>query len=122
MLQQITGFFRRLFSGRGFHRGARILFWVLIAYLIYNVVLFLIAVMDTGASFTEALRVFFSLSPFFDRRIRPSASIFLGIGIGLILYFHRRGKNRKAEEEKPAQESIPAQEEEPPRPEHFQHH
>ena len=122
MFQQVKRFFRRLFSSRGFHRGTRILLWVLIAYIIYNFVLFLIAVMDTGVSFTEALQVFFGLSPFYDGYILPSTSLFLGIGIGLILYFRRRRNSLKTEEEKPVQESNPVQEEELPKTEHFQYH
>ena len=117
MFRRFIRFCRRLFASKGFRRVTRILSWLFIAYFIYNLALFLIAVMDTGASLREALAFFFELLVY-PGRYPPSASVFWGIAIGLIWYYGRRWINRTDEEEeqkeaeKPAASAGPVQEEE----------
>ena len=73
MFHRIAGFFRRLFSSKGFRRGLLIFLGVFIVYYCYNVILFLNVVMDTGASFGEALRFYFNLPLFYADWV-PSGS------------------------------------------------
>ena len=106
MFHRIAGFFRRLFSSKGFQRGLLIFLGVFIVYYCYNVILFLNVVMDTGASFGEALRFYFNLPLFYADWVPPSASIVLGIAIGLVWYFNRKRINReKAEPDQKPEES-----------------
>ena len=113
MFHRIAGFFRRLFSSKGFQRGLLIFLGVFIVYYCYNVILFLNVVMDTGASFGEALRFYFNLPPFYADWVPPSASIVLGIAIGLVWYFSRKRINReKAEPDQKPEESPDAVREE----------
>ena len=126
MFRCIAGFFRRLFNSRGFQRGLLIFLGVFIVYYFYNVIIYLRAVMNTGASLGEALRFYFSLPLFYALRfyfslplfyadwVPPSAGIALGIAIGLVLYFHRKRVNsEKAEpDEKPVESSDAVREEE----------
>ena len=117
MLRRFIRFCRRLFASKGFRRVTRILSWVFVACFIYNMALFLIAVMDTGASLREALAFFFELL-LYPGRYPPSTSIFVGIAIGLIWYYGRRRISRtdddeeQEEAEKTAASSGPVQEEE----------
>lgn len=114
MFRRIAGFFRRLFNSKGFQRSFRIFLGVFGVYYIYNVILFIKVVMDTGASLGEALRFYFSL-PFFDAGwIPPSAGIALGIAIGLAWALNRKRTNRETDEpeEKPEGSSGDAREEE----------
>ena len=114
MFQRIAGFCRRLFNSKGFRRGLRIFFGVFVAYYIYNFIIYLIAVRNTGVSFLGALRVWFDIVFFNISRIHPSASIALGIAIGLVWYYNRKAKNsEKAEPEKEAKapsEAAPEEE------------
>ena len=113
MFRHITGFFRRLFNSRGFRRGLLIFLGVFIVYYFYGVIIYLRAVMDTGASLGEALRFYFSLPLFYADRVPPSAGIALGIAIGLVLYFHRRRVNtEKAEQDEKPEDSPDAVREE----------
>ena len=101
LFKRLIRFCRRLSENTGFRRITRILIWVFIAYMIYNIALFLIAVMNTGATFLEALRFFLQMHLFENGRIPASASVFYGITLGLIWHFLRNRKNRdEAEEEK----------------------
>lgn len=115
MFQRIISFFRRLTGSRGFRRGLRILFWVFVVYFLYNITIYLFAVMRiSGVSFPEALRFFLNL-PMFPMGISaPSASIALGLAVGLIVYFNRKRKKEAPQEsgEKPAEAAEPVQEEE----------
>ena len=127
MMKKSTGFIRRLFESRGFRRGTRILFWVTTAYLIYNIIRLLIAIMRIGVSFREALRIILSISPSdFDPMWPFYVLIFLSIALGLICYFQGKEKSRNATEdtaeEKPAELSNPVQEEELPEPKYHQYH
>ena len=114
MFRCIAGFFRRLFNSRGFQRGLLIFLGVFIVYYFYNVIIYLRAVMNTGASLGEALRFYFSIPLFYADWVPPSAGIALGIAIGLVLYFNRKRINReKAEpDEKPEESSDAVREEE----------
>jgi hypothetical protein len=114
MFRCIAGFFRRLFNSRGFQRGLLIFLGVFIVYYFYNVIIYLRAVMNTGASLGEALRFYFSLPLFYADWVPPSAGIALGIAIGLVLYFNRKRINsEKAEpDEKPEESSDVVREEE----------
>ena len=108
MLHRIANFFRQLWNSKGFRRGLRIFAGVFAVYYIYNVVIFLLAVMDTGASLGEALRFYFRL-PFFP----PSVSVALGIVIGLVGYFSiKKNKQKNAEPDNKTEESPDAEPEE----------
>ena len=114
MFHRIAGFFRQLFNSRGFRRSLRIFLGVFAVYYIYNVILFITVVMDTGASLGEALRFYFSL-PFFGAGwVPPSAGIALGIAIGLAWSLTRKRINRETDEpeEKPEESSGTGGEEE----------
>lgn len=110
MFQRFINRCRRITGSKGFRRGMRIFGWLFAVYYIYNITLYLIAVMSTGATLQEALRFFFSLSLIENSRMLPSASIFLGVGIGLIWYFRR--KDKKSEAEAPAEQERTAEESE----------
>lgn len=113
MFQRIAGFIRRLFSSKGFQRGLRIFFGVSVAYYIYNMIFFLKIMKDIGVSYGEALRFYFHLSLFDTTRIPASASVALGIAVGLVWYFNRKRKNREeAEPDENAEQSSDAVREE----------
>ncbi len=114
MFRRIAGFFRRLFNSKGFQRGLCIFLGVFVVYYFYSVIIYLIAVMNTGASFGEAIRFYFNLPLFYADWVPPSAAVALGIAIGLIWYFNRKRINReKAEpDEKPEESSDTVKEEE----------
>ena len=114
MFRRFTAFCRQLFSNRGFRRGLRIFFWVFIAYYIYNVILYIAAAMKVGIPFRDALSFFFQAPLFEHGYIRPSASIAVGIAVGLIWYFHHRkaGREKEEPEEKAEEPAAPVQEEE----------
>ena len=86
--------------------------------------LYLKAVMNTGASLGEALRFYFELSVFDFPYIPASASVALGIAIGLIWYFSRKKRNmEEAEPDETAEKSSDAvQEEEIIEPTHYKYH
>ena len=113
MLHQIAGFCRRLFNSKGFQLGLRIVFGVYVVFDVYSVIRFITTAMDIGFSFGEALLFYFDL-PFisgFGHRI--SASIVLGIIIGLFWHFSRKRKNREKDEpDEKAEESSDANQEE----------
>ena len=114
MLHRIAAFFRRLFNSKGFRRGLLIFLGVFIVYYFYGVIIYLRAVMNTGASLGEALRFYFSLPVFYADRVPPSAGIALGIAIGLVWYFNRKRMNRKTAgpDEKPEEspDAVPEEE------------
>ena len=113
MFQRIAGFIRRLFSSKGFQRGLRIFFGVSVAYYIYNMIFFLKIMKDIGVSYGEALRFYFHLSLFDTTRFPASASVALGIAVGLVWYFNRKRKNREeAEPDENAEQSSDAVREE----------
>lgn len=123
MFRRIVGFFRRLFTSKGFRRGLRIFLGVFAVYYIYNVILFLIVAMNAGASLGEALRMFISLPILDVGWVPPSAGIALGIALGLVWYFHRKGTKRETAEpeEKPEGSSDPVREEEIIEPKHYKY-
>lgn len=122
MFQRFIGFCRRFSENKGFRRAIRICSWVFAAYFLYSFVMYLIAVMNTGISFREALSFFFELLLFSFSPVRTSASVAIGIAIGLIWYFSRKQKTEKTEEEKPAGDSDPTQEEEIIETTHYRFH
>ena len=127
MMKKIAGFFRRLFKSSRFRRGTRILFWVTIAYIILILVRILIALMVSGFSFWDAIRIIFSISLFdFDPMWPFIVITFLAIALGLICYYQGKEESRNTEEateeENPAALSDPVQEEEISKPDHFQYH
>ena len=124
MFHRIAGFFRRLFNSKGFQRGLLIFLGVFVVYYFYNVILFLIAVMNTGASFGEALRFYFNLPLLYADWVPPSASIVLGIALGLAWYFNRKRINRENAEpdQKPEESSDAAREEETFETTHYKYH
>jgi hypothetical protein len=106
LFHRIAGFCRRLFSSKGFRRGLYIFFGISVAYYLYNMIIFLNAMQNVGVSFGEALRFYFHLSLFDMSRIPVSASIALGIAVGLVWYFSRKRRNREeAEPEENAEKS-----------------
>ena len=121
MMRKTAAFFRRLFRSSGFRRGTRILFGVSVTIVIYNLVMILIAFLRTDIPFRDALRFFFSLSPFEYDFARPFfILIFLAIALGLICYFQGKEENGNTEEEKPVEAPNPVQEEELSEPKHYQ--
>lgn len=124
MFRRIASFFRRLFNSKGFQRGLRIFCLVFIGYFVYSVILFLNAAMKIGIPFWDALRSFFHFLLFNSGRFPPSASIALGIAIGLIWYFNRKRKNTQQAEpdEKAEASSDTVQEEEIIEPTHYRYH
>ena len=123
MFHRIAGFFRRLFNSKGFQRGLLIFLGVFVVYYFYNVILFLNVVMDTGASFGEALRFYFNLPLFYADWVLPSASIVLGIALGLAWYFNRKRINRENAEpdQKPEESPDAVREEEFFETTHYRH-
>jgi len=108
MLHRIANFFRQLYNSKGFRRGLRIFFGVFTVYYIYNVIIFLLAVMNTGVSLGEALRFYFGL-----RFLPPSVNVALGIVIGLVWYFNiKKNKQENAEPDHQTEESSDAEQEE----------
>lgn len=124
MFQRIISFLRRLTGSSGFRRAVRILLWVFLVYILYNVILFIIAVMGTGTSLTEAIRFFLNLPLLPMGVMAPSASIALGLAIGLILFFSRKRKKgaQKETEGEPAEAADPVQEEEFPETTRYRTH
>ena len=95
MMKKTAGLFRQLFKSRGFRRGTRFLFWVTIGYIIYTLIMYMIAVTSAGISFWYALRFFFSLTPFeFEYAWRFFALIFLAVALGLIRYLQGKDESR----------------------------
>ena len=123
MMRKTAAFFRRLFRSSGFRRGTRTLFGVSVTIVIYNLVMILIAFLRTDIPFRDALRFFFSLSPFdFDSAWPFFILIFLAIALGLICYFQGKEENGNTEEGKPVEDPNPVQEEELSEPKHDQQH
>ena len=121
MMKKTAAFFRRLFASRGFRRGTRILFWVTIACIIYNLIRIMIAFTDAGIPFRDGLRFLFSISPFAGSFIWPFfAIVFFAIVLGLICYFQGKEENGNTEEKKPVEEPTPVQEEELSEPKYYQ--
>ena len=114
MFRRIAGLFRRLFNSKGFRRSLCIFLGVFVVYYIYNVILFLTVVMDTGATLGEALRFYFSLPVFDADWVPPSAGFALGIALGLVWYFNRKRSSRETAEpeEKPEESSGAVRDEE----------
>ena len=112
MFRQIADFFRRLFANRGFRRGLRIFLWLFVAWYLYNIYRYLVALRNTGLPFGKALRILFR-TPLAGSVIPiPFASVALGVVIGVI-WFYRRKKQKQQEAEKKAGETpAPAKEEE----------
>ena len=107
MFHRIAAFYRQLFSRKGFRRGLRIFLGVFFAYCIYNLIIFFAAMINSGAPFGEALRLYFNIPLFYAARIPTSASIALGIAIGLVWYFNRKGKNMEKKEPDEKAEGSP---------------
>lgn len=123
MMRKIAGFFRRLFRSRRFRRVTRILFGASIGIIIYNLIMILHAFTEADIPFRDALRFFFSLSPFEYDFARPFfILIFLAIALGLICYFQGKEENGNTEEEKPVEAPNPVQEEELSEPKYYQQH
>ena len=107
MFQRVTGFFRKLFSSKGFRRGLGIFLLVLIAWYIYNLVLFFFTLKNSSFSFGEVLS-FILFAPLWDGVFNPFAVITLHIVLLLAWYIHLRKKSREAAE--PAEKAEKAEE------------
>jgi len=108
MLHRIANFFRQLSNSKGFQRGLRIFFGVFAVYYVYSVIIYLLAVMNTGVSLGEALRFYFGLS-----FLPPSVSVAFGIVIGLVWYFNmKKNKQDNVEPDNKTEESSDAEQEE----------
>ena len=109
MLHRIANFFRKLYNSKGFQRGLCIFIGVFVIYYLYNVIIYLSAVMNTGVSLGEALRFYFELPFFYTGFLPPSAGIALGIAIGLVWYFSMKKKRQNnTEPDNMAEESSDA--------------
>ncbi len=112
MFLQIADFFRRLFVNRGFRRGLRVFLWLLLAWYLYNIYKYLVALMHTGLPLGKALRILFhtplagSVIPF------PFASVALGVVIGVVWFWRRKKQKQQAQEKEAGETPAPAKEEE----------
>ena len=112
MLHRITNFFRQLYNSKGFRRGLRIFIGVFTVYYIYNVIIYLKALMSVGVSLGEAIRCYFELPFVCAGCLPPSAGVALGIVIGLVWYFNmKKSKQENAEPDQTAEEFPDAEQE-----------
>ena len=110
MFRQIGAFFRRLFANRGFRRGLRIFFWLLLAWYLYNIYKYLVALMHTGLPLGKALRILFR-TPLSGSVIPlPFASVALGVVIGVVWFYRRKKQKQQAQEKKAGETPAPKQE------------
>ena len=113
MFRQIVRFFRRIFQSKGFRTATRIIFWILAGYFMFSCIYAISQLMRMGMSFHQA--AVFLFETLFGAYSRPLLSVAMGIVIGILVFYRRRGKTTAPEaEDTPAEvpEAEPAQEEE----------
>lgn len=124
MFRRFIEFCKRLFRSKGFRRGLRITLLVFLAYYLYNGILYIRAARSIGIPFWTAVSWLFKTPLLMGTPAWPSASIALGVIIGLIWYFHRKKQNEPQEEleEKADETPAPPQEEEIIETTHYRFH
>ena len=96
MFQRISGFFRRLFGNKGFRRACWVFLGLFVVYYLYNMVLFLQALIRAGFPLPQAVHVVLH-TPLVFHTLSPVWSVLLGVVIGLAWFFYRRWKNTETE-------------------------
>ena len=115
MFQRISGFFRRLFGNKGFRRACWVFLGLFVVYYLYNMVLFLQALIRAGFPLPQAVHVVLH-TPLVFHTLSPVWSVLLGVVIGLAWFFYRRWKNTETtetEEKEPEVSSSVSEEEFP---------
>ena len=97
MFQRISGFFRRLFGNKGFRRACWVFLGLFVVYYLYNMVLFLQALIRAGFPLPQAVHVVLH-TPLVFHTLSPVWSVLLGVVIGLAWFFYRRWKNTETTE------------------------
>lgn len=97
MFQRISGFFRRLFGNKGFRRACWVFLGLFVVYYLYNMVLFLQALIRAGFPLPQAVHVVLH-TPLVFHTLSPIWSVLLGVVIGLAWFFYRRWKNTETTE------------------------
>lgn len=113
MFRQTVRFFRRIFQSKGFRTATRIIFWILAGYFLFSCLYAISQLMRMGMSFRQAAVLLFET--LFGAYSRPLLSVAVGIVIGILAFYRRRGTKAAPEaEDTPAEapETEPAQEEE----------
>ena len=115
MFQRISGFFRRLFGNKGFRRACWVFLGLFVVYYLYNMVLFLQALIRAGFPLPQAVHVVLH-TPLVFHTLSPVWGVLLGVVIGLAWFFYRRWKNTETtetEEKEPEVSSSVSEEEFP---------
>lgn len=115
MFQRISGFFRRLFRNKGFRRACWVFLGLFVVYYLYNMVLFLQALIRAGFPLPQAVHVVLH-TPLVFHTLSPVWSVLLGVVVGLAWFFYRRWKNTETtetEEKEPEVSSSVSEEEFP---------
>ena len=115
MFQRVSGFFRRLFGNKGFRRACWVFLGLFVVYYLYNMALFLQALIRAGFPLPQAVHVVLH-TPLVFHTLSPVWSVLLGVVIGLAWFFYRRWKNtetEKTEEKEPEVSSSVSEEEFP---------
>ena len=115
MFQRISGFFRRLFRNKGFRRACWVFLGLFVVYYLYNMALFLQALIRAGFPLPQAVHVVLH-TPLVFHTLSPVWSVLLGVVIGLAWFFYRRWKNTETtetEEKEPEVSSSVSEEEFP---------
>lgn len=115
MFQRISGFFRRLFGNKGFRRACWVFLGLFVVYYLYNMVLFLQALIRAGFPLPQAVHVVLH-TPLVFHTLSPVWSVLPGVVIGLAWFFYRRWKNTETtetEEKEPEVSSSVSEEEFP---------
>lgn len=127
MFRQIIRFFGRIFKSKGFRTAARIIFWMVAGFFLFNFFhTAFILKREIGMSFHQATVFILDtlLSPF----SRAFVSVILGVVIGIMGYYRGRKKKAAQEAEEKAAETAetaepaPAQEEEIIETKHYMFH
>jgi len=114
MMKRIAGFFRRLFQSKGFRRGILALAVAFGAYYLYNMYLFWRVMRDSGLFTSEGIISIILRTPLIDQgRYLIPTPIGIGIIIGVVWFFYRKGKTNKAEEPEDEAEEPEDKTEEP---------
>ena len=107
MFQRISGFFRRLFGNKGFRRACWVFLGLFVVYYLYNMVLFLQALIRAGFPLPQAVHVVLH-TPLVFHTLSPVWSVLLGVVIGLAWFFYRRWKNTETEKTEEKEPEVPS--------------
>jgi len=107
MFQRISGFFRRLFGNKGFRRACWVFLGLFVVYYLYNMALFLQALIRAGFPLPQAVHVVLH-TPLVFHTLSPVWSVLLGVVIGLAWFFYRRWKNTETEKTEEKEPEVPS--------------